>query len=74
MGGIEFSATPVTIIIEKVLSGTGLEDSVTGYGPGKFVFEGAHFLVSTIIKIRRMNTFFKKPTYHAQIYPPDEPY
>jgi hypothetical protein len=34
-----------------------LKDSIPGYGPGKFVFEGAHFLVLTIIKIRRMNTF-----------------
>jgi hypothetical protein len=31
-----------TIIVEIILSGAGLKKSVSGYGPGKFVFEGAH--------------------------------
>ncbi|GAG90074.1 unnamed protein product, partial [marine sediment metagenome] len=26
------------VAVEIVLSGTGLEDSISGYGPGKFVF------------------------------------
>jgi hypothetical protein len=44
-GGIIFPSSPVTVVVEIILPGTGLKDSVSGYGPGKFVFEGAHFLV-----------------------------
>jgi len=44
-------AAPVSVVVEIILSGTGLKDSVTGYGPGKFVFEGAHFLTFQIIGI-----------------------
>ena len=40
---IRLPVTPVTVIVEIVLSGAGLKDSVSGYGPGKFVFEGAHY-------------------------------
>ena len=35
-------SAPVTVVVEIILSGTGLKDPVTGYGPGKFVFEIAH--------------------------------
>ncbi len=41
--GIEIPSTPVSIIVERILSGAGLEDSIPGYGPGEFVFEGAQF-------------------------------
>jgi hypothetical protein len=41
--GIEIPTAPVTIIIEIILPGAGLEDSIPRYGPGKFVFEGCHF-------------------------------
>jgi hypothetical protein len=41
--GILFPTAPVTVIVEIILPGAGLEDSVPGYGPGKFVFKGAHF-------------------------------
>jgi hypothetical protein len=40
-----FPTAPVPIVVEIVLSGTGLENSIPGYGPGKFVFEGAHFWI-----------------------------
>jgi len=40
--GISFPSTPVTVIVEIILPGTGLKDSATGYGPGKSVFEGGH--------------------------------
>jgi len=41
-GGIKVPATPVTVVVEIVLSGAGLKYHITGYGPGKFVFEGGH--------------------------------
>ena len=44
--GIGFPSAPVTVIVEIVLPGAGLKYSVSGYGPGKFVFEGAHLLDS----------------------------
>jgi hypothetical protein len=56
-GGISFPAAPVSIIVEIILPGAGLKDSVARYGPGEFVFEGTHFLVLILIKIRRMNTY-----------------
>ena len=40
---VDFPATPVTVIVEIILSGAGLKDSIPGYGPGEFVFEGAHW-------------------------------
>ena len=40
--GTVFPAAPVTIIVEIILSGAGLKDSIPGYRPGEFVFEGAH--------------------------------
>jgi hypothetical protein len=40
--GIKIPTTPVTVIVEIMLSWAGLKDPVTGYGPGKFVFEIAH--------------------------------
>jgi len=43
LGGVVFPATPVSIIVEIILSGARLEYPVTGYGPGKFVFEDGHF-------------------------------
>jgi hypothetical protein len=43
-GGIVFPAAPVTVIVEIILPGAGLKDSVSGYGPGEFVFEGGHEL------------------------------
>ena len=46
---INLPTTPVSVIVEIILSRTGLKDSVAGYGPGKFVFEGAHFLDSFIM-------------------------
>ena len=42
---ISFPAAPVPVIVEIVLSGAGLKNFIPGYGPGKFVFEGAHFWV-----------------------------
>jgi hypothetical protein len=42
-GSICVPAAPVSVIVEIILSGAGLKDSVTGYGPGEFVFEGGHF-------------------------------
>jgi hypothetical protein len=39
---IYIPASPETVIVEIILSGAGLKDSVTGNGPGKFVFEGGH--------------------------------
>jgi hypothetical protein len=44
-GGIGFPTAPVPIVVEIVLSGAGLENSIPGYRPGKFVFEGAHFWI-----------------------------
>jgi len=41
-GSIGFPAAPVPIIVEIILSWAGLKDSIPGYGPGKFVFEGAY--------------------------------
>ena len=43
LGCVDFPSSPVTIIVEIILSGTGLKDTVTGYGPRKFVFESGHF-------------------------------
>jgi hypothetical protein len=43
LGSVDIPAAPVPIIVEIILSGAGLEDTVSGYGPGKFVFEGGHF-------------------------------
>jgi hypothetical protein len=40
--GIGFPSAPVTVIVEIILSGAGLKDSIPGYGPGEFVFEGGH--------------------------------
>jgi hypothetical protein len=37
-GSVCFPSAPVTIIVEIILSGAGLKKSVSGYGPGKFVF------------------------------------
>jgi hypothetical protein len=68
-GGISFPAAPVSIIVEIILSGASLKDSVTGYGPGEFVFEGIHFLVLTLIKIRRMNTYSRgHPLYPGYLF------
>ena len=47
-GSICFPAAPVSIIVEIILSGAGLKGSIPGYGPGKFVFEGAHYWVFTL--------------------------
>jgi hypothetical protein len=39
-----FPSAPVTVIVEIILSGAGLKDSISGYGPREFVFEGGgHF-------------------------------
>jgi len=43
LGSVDLPSTPVSVIVEIVLSGAGLKNTVTGYGPGKFVFEGGHF-------------------------------
>jgi hypothetical protein len=37
--GIEIPTTPRCIIVEIILSGAGLKDSIPGYGPREFVFE-----------------------------------
>ena len=44
--GIVFPSAPVTVVVEIILSWAGLKDTVTRYGPGKFVFEGAHYKIS----------------------------
>jgi hypothetical protein len=38
-----FPATQVTVIVEIILSGAGLKDSIPGYGSGELVFKGAHY-------------------------------
>jgi hypothetical protein len=43
IGGISFPTTPVPVIVEIILPWAGLKKSVSGYGPGKLIFEGAHF-------------------------------
>jgi hypothetical protein len=50
LGRVEFPSAPVSVIVEIILSGAGLKDTVTGYGPGKFVFEGAH--LNTVLKLK----------------------
>jgi hypothetical protein len=40
---IYIPAAPVSVIVEIILSGAGLKDSVTRYGPGECVFEGIHY-------------------------------
>jgi hypothetical protein len=47
-GGVPLPTTPVCIVVEIILPGTDLENSIPGYGPGKFVFEGGHFQQFTI--------------------------
>jgi hypothetical protein len=42
LGSVDFPSSPVSVIVEIILSGAGLKDSIPGYGPGKFVFEIAH--------------------------------
>jgi len=36
---IIFPSAPIPVIVEIILSGAGLKNTVPGYGPGKFVFE-----------------------------------
>jgi len=43
---VDLPSAPVSVIVEIILSGAGLKDSVSGYGPGKLVFKGAHFQIS----------------------------
>jgi hypothetical protein len=45
LGSVDFPSSPVSVIVEIILSGAGLKDTVTGYGPGEFVFEGGHFSI-----------------------------
>jgi len=40
--GILLPATPVGIIVEIILSWTGLEDLIPGFGPGKIVLDFSH--------------------------------
>jgi hypothetical protein len=42
MLGLELNRKSL-IIVEIIFPGAGLKDSVSGYGPGEFVFEGGHF-------------------------------
>jgi len=41
---VDFPATPVAIIVEIVLPEANPKNSIPGYGPGKFVLEGGHFV------------------------------
>ena len=60
--GIIFPAAPVTIIVEIILPWAGLKDSIPGYGPGKFVFEGAHFYNS------KTSLFINKTLLHLPTF------
>ena len=42
VGARWFPSSPVSVIVEIILSGAGLQESIPGYGPEKLVFEGAH--------------------------------
>ena len=53
--GISFPSAPVTVIVEIILPRAGLKDSVSGYGPGKFVFEGGHGVVLISFKNEHSN-------------------
>jgi hypothetical protein len=48
-GGITVPAAPVTVIVEIILSGAGLKDSVSGDGPEKLVFEGGHLSTRSLL-------------------------
>jgi hypothetical protein len=50
LGSVDLPSAPVTVIVEIILSGTDLKYTVTGYGPGEFVFEGGHFLTFQVIQ------------------------
>jgi hypothetical protein len=47
--GIGFPSAPVTVIVEIILSWAGLKNSVSGYGPGEFVFESGHYWIAKLI-------------------------
>jgi hypothetical protein len=47
-GSVDVPPAPVSVIVEIILSGTGLKNTVTGYGPGEFVFEGTHLYQSNL--------------------------
>jgi hypothetical protein len=36
-GGVLFPTSPIGIVSEIILSGTGLKDLIPGFGPGKFI-------------------------------------
>jgi hypothetical protein len=55
LGRVDLPSAPVSVIIEIILSGTGLKNSITGYGPGKLVFEGVHYLNSKK-RVRKNNS------------------
>ncbi|MEE9609620.1 MAG: hypothetical protein V3W19_00125, partial [Desulfatiglandales bacterium] len=38
-----FPATPVSVIVEIVLSGAGFKDLISGFGPGEFVLDSSHW-------------------------------
>ena len=44
-GSSIFPAAPVTVIVEIILPRAGLKNPISGYGPGKLIFEGAHFWI-----------------------------
>ncbi len=41
--GVFLPATPIRIIVEVVLSGAGLKDLISGFGPGEFVTDCTHW-------------------------------
>jgi hypothetical protein len=50
-GGIVFPTAPVSVIVEIILPGAGLKDSVTRYRPGEFVFERGHLFLRIFEKL-----------------------
>jgi hypothetical protein len=40
-----FPSAPVPVIVEIILSWADLKNPISGYGPGKLIFEGAHFWI-----------------------------
>jgi hypothetical protein len=46
---------PVTIIRKPVLTETGLEDFISGFRPGKFVFEFCHYVESLTERFVNLN-------------------
>jgi hypothetical protein len=49
--GIIFPSAPVTVIVEIILPWAGLKDSISGYGPGEFVFERGHLFLKIFEKL-----------------------